>query len=69
MLAFLQTAKKNILNVDNDIEKRIKREVYQRGIRIKDFFYDYDKLRKGTMTEDKVIREDAIPNHFNKESL
>ena len=43
------------LQVERDIEKRIKGEVYQKGIRVKEFFFDYDKLRKGIVTEDKVI--------------
>lgn len=43
----------NQLQVETDIEKRIKSEVYQKGIRVKEFFFDYDKLRKGIVTEDK----------------
>jgi len=54
-LGFATTAARNLLNIEKDIEKRIKSEVFQRGIRIKDFFYDFDKLRKGFVTEDKVI--------------
>jgi len=44
----------NQLKVETDIEKRIKSEVYQKGIRVREFFFDYDKLRKGVVTEDKV---------------
>jgi len=43
----------NQLQVETDIEKRIKSEVYQKGIRVREFFFDYDKLRKGVVTEDK----------------
>lgn len=42
------------LHIQNDIEKYIKAEAFLEQFRIKDFFEDYDKLRKGYVTEDKV---------------
>lgn len=39
---------------DLDVELQIKAEVWKRQIRIKYFFEDFDKLRKGHCTEDKV---------------
>ena len=45
---------RNMLNIENDIEKRIKSEVWQKGIRIREFFFDFDRLRKGIVPEDKV---------------
>ena len=45
---------KHNLKIEQDIEKYIKAEAYDHQIRIKDFFEDYDKLRKGYITEDKV---------------
>jgi len=46
-------AASNQLQVETDIEKRIKSDVYQKNIRVREFFFDYDKLRKGTVTDDK----------------
>lgn len=37
-----------------DIEKLIKAEVFKKQIRIREFFFDFDRLRKGIVTEDKV---------------
>lgn len=39
---------------DLEVEKAIKAEVWKRQIRMKYFFEDFDKLRKGFCTEDKV---------------
>lgn len=46
---------KNTITVNTDIEKLIKSEVFKKQIRIKDFFFDFDRLRKGVVTEDKVF--------------
>lgn len=43
-----------VTSVDN-IEARIRAEVWKKQIRIKTFFEDYDKLRKGHCIEDKFI--------------
>lgn len=40
---------------DLEVEKAIKAEVWKRQIRMKYFFEDFDKLRKGFCTEDKVL--------------
>lgn len=45
---------KHTLRVEDDIEKYIKAEAFLEQFRIKDFFEDFDKLRKGYVTEDKV---------------
>jgi len=44
---------KSSIKVNTDIENLIKAEVFRKQIRIKEFFFDYDRLRKGTVTEDK----------------
>ena len=52
---FVETvASKHRLSIESDVEKYIRAEVFQNQIRIKDFFEDFDKLRKGWVTEDKV---------------
>ena len=45
---------KNTITVNKDIEKLIKAEVFKKQIRIREFFFDFDRLRKGLVTEDKV---------------
>lgn len=42
------------MNVELDVEKRIQALVARDGIRIKQFFIDFDKLRKGTVGEAPV---------------
>ena len=44
---------KHTLHIEGDIEKYIKAEAYKHQLRVKDFFEDFDKLRKGTVSEDK----------------
>ena len=39
---------------DNSIEKLIMAQVFKKQIRLREMFKDYDPLRKGTVTEDKV---------------
>ena len=41
----------NVLNVELDVEKRMQAEILKRQIRIKEFFHDFDRLRKGTVGE------------------
>ena len=48
-----QTAK---LRHEADIEKRIQARIAKDGIRIREFFIDFDKLRKGTVGEAAVSR-------------
>lgn len=52
----LSRNKEEALIYEKDIEKRIMSEVYVKQIRMLEFFQDFDPLRKGTVTEDKVIR-------------
>jgi hypothetical protein len=40
-----------VLRHEDDIEKRIQARIAKDGIRIKEFFIDFDKLRKGTVGE------------------
>lgn len=39
------------MNVELDVEKRLQASVAKDRIRIKEFFIDFDKLRKGTVGE------------------
>lgn len=52
---FTGTEKFKIPNSPNkeDLMTRLKSEVYKRRIRVKEFFFDFDRLRKGTVNEDK----------------
>ena len=43
-----------MLRHEDDIEKRIQARIAKDGIRIKEFFIDFDKLRKGTVGEAAV---------------
>ena len=43
-----------VLNVELDVEKRMQAEVLKRQIRIKEFFHDFDRLRKGFVGEAAV---------------
>jgi hypothetical protein len=40
-----------ILNVELDVEKRMQAEILKRQVRIKEFFHDFDRLRKGFVGE------------------
>ena len=42
------------LRVEGDIERRIQALIAKDGIRIREFFLDFDKLRKGTVGEAHV---------------
>ena len=44
----------NALAVELDIEKRIQALIAKDGIRLKEFFIDFDKLRKGVVGEAAV---------------
>ena len=43
-----------VLRHEDDIEKRIQARIAKDGIRIREFFIDFDKLRKGTVGEAAV---------------
>ena len=45
-----------LLNVELDVEKKIQAEVLKDRIRIKQFFIDFDRLRKGFVGEAGVIQ-------------
>lgn len=49
-----------MLNVELDVEKRLQAMVLKDRIRIKQFFIDFDRLRKGTVGEAAVSRHDLI---------
>ena len=38
-----------LLNVELDVERRLQADVLKDRIRIKQFFQDFDRLRKGTV--------------------
>lgn len=42
------------LRFEGDVEKRIMARIAKDGVRIKEFFIDFDKLRKGTVGEAAV---------------
>ena len=44
-----------LLNVELDVEKRLQAVVLKDRVRIKQFFIDFDKLRKGTVGEAGVL--------------
>lgn len=44
----------SVLRHENDVEKRIQARIAKDGIRIKEFFIDFDKLRKGHVGEAAV---------------
>ena len=46
-----------LLNVELDVEKRLQAVVLKDRIRIKQFFIDFDRLRKGTVGEAAVSQE------------
>ncbi len=56
MGGFNITKPANILNVELDVEKRLQAEILKRQIRIKQFFHDFDRLRKGFVGEAGVIQ-------------
>jgi hypothetical protein len=44
-------AEKFPLKIELDAEKRIQAEAFKQRIRVKEFFRDFDKLRKGVVSE------------------
>lgn len=44
------------LNHNTDVEKRIQAIIAKDGIRLREFFIDFDKLRKGVVGEAAVSR-------------
>ena len=52
-----------ILNVELDVEKRMQSEVLKRQVRIKEFFHDFDRLRKG------FVGEAGVSDCYNKACL
>jgi len=52
------------LNVELDVEKRMQAEVLKRQIRIKQFFYDFDRLRKGHVGEAAVSPKTTVVTTF-----
>ena len=54
-LTYSSTRPLNVLNVELNVEKRIQAEVLKDRVRIKQFFIDFDRLRKGFVGEAAVI--------------
>ena len=50
------------LRHENDVEKRIQARIAKDGIRIREFFIDFDKLRKGTVGEAAVSLSPTNPS-------
>ena len=51
----LEAAKgKFALTIEMDAMKKIQAEVYKHRIRVKEYFHDFDKLRKGSVSEAAV---------------
>lgn len=60
-----------VLRHENDIEKRIQATIAKDGVRIREFFIDFDKLRKGVVGEAAVSPPTVIappdsPQAFNR---
>ena len=51
-----QQKQADYMNVELDVEKRLQASVAKDRIRIKEFFIDFDKLRKGTVGEAAVSK-------------
>ena len=47
-----------VLRHENDTEKKIQAQIVKDGLRIREFFIDFDKLRKG------VVGEAAVSEHI-----
>lgn len=41
----------NIGNAPSDIEDRLRAQVVMKRVRIEEFFFDFDKLRRGKVTK------------------
>jgi hypothetical protein len=46
-----------MINVELDVEVRLKAQILKDRIRLKQFFQDFDRLRKGTVGEAAVSRD------------
>ncbi|CAD8108204.1 unnamed protein product [Paramecium sonneborni] len=56
--------------VQQDIETRLQQEVYKKQIRVREFFTDFDRLRKGWVTEDKFRSALSMINfHFTRDEI
>jgi len=55
----------NIIKVELDVEKRMQAEILKRQVRIKEFFHDFDRLRKGTVGEAGVSSSLFCQHHSN----
>ena len=55
------------MQLELDVEKRLQALIAKDRIRIKEFFLDFDKLRKGTVGEAGVSKQISfrnMPNNF-----
>ena len=52
------------MNLEDDVEKRLQAFIAKDRIRIKEFFIDFDKLRKGWVGEAAVSTFDTIILNF-----
>jgi hypothetical protein len=49
-----------LLNVELDVEKNLQAAVLKDRVRIKEFFKDFDKLRKGVVGEAAVSKPNTV---------
>lgn len=52
-----QQGKASFMNVEADVEKRLQAVVARDRVRIREFFIDFDKLRKGWVGEAAVSKD------------
>lgn len=55
-----QQRQASFMNVELDVERRLQAQVAKDRIRIKEFFIDFDKLRKGWVGEAAVSTQAAV---------
>jgi hypothetical protein len=56
-----------LLNVELDVEKRLQADVLKDRVRIKQFFIDFDRLRKGYVGEAAVRNNTLNPFLYSSE--
>ena len=61
--SFQGTAGNKTLQLESDVERRLQAFAAKDGVRIKEFFIDFDKLRKGTCGEAAVSLTAPVTAH------
>ena len=57
------------MNIESDVEKRLQAAVAKDRVRIKEFFIDFDKLRKGWVGEAAVSKFVTYAIELNQSNL